>query len=45
MSPATPPIDGIEISGLPATVVVWLWRDKPDSVLQTPDMRFVMHFR
>jgi hypothetical protein len=45
MSPITPPIDDIQLAGLPATVVVWLWREEPATVAQAPDMRFVIHFR
>jgi hypothetical protein len=45
MSPATPPIDGIQLEGLPATVVVWLWRAPPASIAQAPDMKFAIHFR
>ncbi len=42
MSPATP---NLWLLGLPAKVVVWLWRDQPRSPYQPPDMRYVIHFR
>lgn len=45
MSPMTPPIDGIQLTGLPASIMIWLWKEQPSSVAQTPDMRFVIHFR
>lgn len=45
MSPVTPDIDDIHLDGLPAKVMVWLWREKPQSVAQVPDMRYAIHFR
>jgi hypothetical protein len=45
MSPPTPEIDGLQITGLPAQTVVWLWRAQPASLEQPPDMTFVIHFR
>jgi hypothetical protein len=45
MSPYTPEIDGLEITGLPARAVIWIWKHKPASTEQTPDMTFVLHFR
>jgi hypothetical protein len=45
MSPSTPDIDDIRLDGLPAKVVVWLWREKPESAAQIPDMRYVIYFR
>ena len=45
MSPYTPEIDGLEITELPARVIIWLWKHKPASPQQTPDMTFVLHFR
>lgn len=45
MSPYTPEIDEIEITALPAQVIIWLWQHKPASPGQTPDMTFVLHFR
>ena len=45
MSPATPEIDSLTVTGLPAKVVAWLWRARPASVEQQPDMVFVLHFR
>ena len=45
MSPPTPEIDGIEITGLPARVVAWLWRARPLSVNSPPEMTFVLEFR
>jgi hypothetical protein len=44
MSPMTPPIDGLRVTGLPASVVVRLWAEQPASVAQTPDMTYVIHF-
>jgi hypothetical protein len=45
MSPYTPEIDGLEITALPAQVIIWLWKHKPTSREQTPDMVFILHFR
>lgn len=45
MSPVTPDIDDIHLDALPAKVMVWLWREKPQSVAQAPDMRYAVHFR
>jgi hypothetical protein len=45
MSPQTPPIDGIQIQALPATVVVKLWRSRPASVGANPDLKYVLEFR
>jgi hypothetical protein len=45
MSPPTPEIDALEITGFPAEAVIRLWTRKPASVEQTPDMVFVIQFR
>ena len=45
MSPTTPAIDGIQLLGLPAFIMVYLWKEQPNSVSQAPDMRFVIHFQ
>lgn len=45
MSPPTPEIDGLALTGLPAKVVTWLWRARPASVAQPPDMVFALYFR
>jgi len=45
MSPDTPEISWINITELPAQAVVWLWRQRPWSVKQSPDMVFVIHFK
>lgn len=45
MSPQTPDIDDIRVEGLPAKVMVWLWKGKPGSVAQVPDMRYAIHLR
>lgn len=45
MSPATPPIDKIRISGWPVKVVIRLWENNPGSVSTPADMEYVMHFR
>jgi len=45
MSPYTPEIEGLEITELPAQVIIWLWKRKPASPEQTADMTFVLHFR
>jgi len=45
MSPDTPEISWINITELPAEAVVWLWRKRPWSVKQSPDMVFVIHFK
>jgi len=44
MSPSTPDIDGLEITGFPARVVARLWKNQPASVNQPPDMTFVLKF-
>jgi hypothetical protein len=45
MSPATPEIDGLQVTALPAKVVIWFWKQQPVSLEQEPNMRFVIHFR
>jgi hypothetical protein len=45
MSPVTPDIDDIRLEGLPAKVMVWLWKGKPKSVVQASDMRYAIHLR
>ena len=45
MSPPTPDIDALEVTGFPAQVVTWLWTRKPASLDTAPDMVFVIHFR
>jgi hypothetical protein len=45
MSPPTPPIDALEITGFPAQVVIWLWRESPLTTYETPDMVYVIHFQ
>jgi hypothetical protein len=45
MSPPTPEIDSIRIAGLPARTVTWLWRQKPASLEEPPDMVFVIYFQ
>ena len=45
MSPPTPEIDSIRITGLPARTVTWLWRQKPASLEEPPDMVFVIYFQ
>jgi hypothetical protein len=45
MSPPTPEIDGLEITGYPAKVVTWLWEKQPNSVEEPPDMIFVLYFK
>lgn len=42
MSPQTPPIDGISLDDLPAKIVVWLWRTRPDSVEVKPDFKYTI---
>ena len=44
-SPYTPEISDIEIERLDAQAVIWLWRQKPVSIEQPPDMTFVINFR
>jgi hypothetical protein len=44
MSPATPEIDGLEITGYPVQVVIWLWEQEPDSIAQEPDVVYVIRF-
>jgi len=44
MSPATPELDGLLITGFPAQIVVWLWENEPSSVTQEPDMVYVIRF-
>jgi len=45
MSPPTPEIDGVEITGYPAKIVAWLWEEEPNSIEETPDMIFVLYFK
>jgi hypothetical protein len=45
MSPDTPEISWLELTGLPAEVVVKLWRQRPGSVAQAEDMLFVIHLK
>ena len=45
MSPQTPPIDGLRVTGLPASIVMRLWSEQPAVVTQTPNMTYVIHFR
>lgn len=45
MSPPTPEIDGLEVTGFPAQVVTRLWTRKPASADAAPDLVFVIHFR
>lgn len=45
MSPPSPPIDGLELTGLPAQVVIWLWRESPVSPADIPDMVYVIRFQ
>jgi hypothetical protein len=44
ISPQTPEIDNIQITGWPAKVVIWFWRHNPGSIDESPDMVFVIHF-
>lgn len=45
MSPATPPIDNIQIFSWPVRVVIRLWESDPGSVTTPPDVEYVMHFK
>jgi hypothetical protein len=45
MSPATPPIDNIQIFSWPVRVVIRLWENDPGPVTTTPDVEYVMHFK
>jgi hypothetical protein len=45
ISPSTPFIDDIRITGRPARAVIWFWRDKPGSAEEQPDMEFVIYFK
>lgn len=45
MSPETPEISFLELTGLPAQVVIKLWRQGPWRVEQPADMVFVIHIR
>ena len=45
MSPPTPEIDGLQITGYPVKVVTWLWEKEPNSVTDAPDMTFVLYFK
>ncbi len=42
MSPADPNTDAVKITALPAVVHCLLWKEKPKSAAQPPDMRFVI---
>jgi hypothetical protein len=45
MSPPSPPIDGLELTGFPAQIVIWLWREAPDTLERSPDMVYVIRFQ
>lgn len=45
MSPPSPPIDGLELTSLPARIVVWLWREMPDTLENPPDLVYVISFQ
>jgi hypothetical protein len=45
MSPDTPEMESLSVTGLPAEAVIWLWKDEPSSLEETPDMTFVIHFK
>lgn len=47
MSPPSPEIDSLEVTGYPAQVVIWLWSRRPASLeaAPAPDLIFVIHFR
>lgn len=45
MSPDTPEINGLQVTGFPARIEIWLWRKEPASLEQEPDMTYVIHFR
>ena len=45
MSPPSPRIDGLELTGLPAQIVIWLWRESPASAADNPDMVYVFRFQ
>jgi hypothetical protein len=44
ISPATPPIDNIQITAWPAEIVIWFWRNDPGPTIASPDMTFAIHF-
>jgi hypothetical protein len=45
MSPPTSDLDGLQLTGLPAKIMIWFWIDQPASTRQAPDMRFVIYFK
>jgi hypothetical protein len=45
MSPATPELDGLSVVGFPAKAEIWLWKKKPESFANPPDMTFVIRIR
>jgi hypothetical protein len=45
MSPPSPEIDALAVTGFPAQVVARLWTRRPASIEAAPDMTFVIHFR
>ena len=45
MSPATPPIDALELTASQAKIVIWLWRESPGSLADIPDMVYVIRFQ
>jgi hypothetical protein len=45
MSPSIPDIDEIEFTDLPASAVILLWKSKPATVEQQPDMTFVINLQ
>ena len=42
--PPSPEINSLEITGFPAEVVVWLWKNEPGSISQPSDMIFLVRF-
>ncbi|MCJ7624529.1 MAG: hypothetical protein MUO76_13580 [Anaerolineaceae bacterium] len=45
MSPYTPEIMDIRITRLPARAIIYLWKEKPESISQEPDMTFVINIK
>lgn len=44
-SPDVPQFDDISIEALPAQLTVYLWKEKPVSAGQLPDLTFTLHFK
>lgn len=44
ISPQTPEIDNLQVSGWPAELVVWFWREDPGTLEESPDIVYRLLF-